>query len=144
LLVWTPSSKSNKDSLVRILYTGACPQTVVFEALGRVRHLEFLHEPQQQQTIRTSNPKTASSTNISTGVKNPPQKPKVSPSVPNGETSSKALNTTRKVSPRPVVSKPKVAQTTTVIKQDKPRSAPIPKKVTDFVDILLINTDFIH
>jgi len=38
------------------LYTGACPQTLVFEALGRARHLEFLHESQQNQTVRPKVP----------------------------------------------------------------------------------------
>jgi hypothetical protein len=140
LLVWTPTAQSNKDSLVRILYTGACPQTLVFEALSRVRHLEFLHESQKQlqQTSRTADIKTRSSANINVRVKQPPQKPKVSPPITNRVASSTVQNKTAKVPPRPIIPKPKILQTTT-IKLEKSRSAPIPKKVTDLINILLIN-----
>ena len=59
------------------MYTGACPQTLVFEALNRVRHLEFLHNFQQQK-IRTSNTKLTSSHDAGTRIKHVPQKSKVS------------------------------------------------------------------
>ena len=65
LLVWTPTGKSSKDTLVRILYTGACPQTLVFEALTRARHLDVLHEVPQQATARVS-----STTKTSTSAHN--------------------------------------------------------------------------
>ncbi|UJR13645.1 hypothetical protein I4U23_000657 [Adineta vaga] len=112
LLVWTPTSKSSKDTLVRILYTGVCPQTLVFEALARGRHLEFLHE---SQITRASSAKTTISTNNSANMKHSTQKPKPSPLVSNGE-SAKNL-------PRPSSTRPKPAATT-LVKSDKPRSAP--------------------
>ncbi|CAF1454047.1 unnamed protein product [Adineta steineri] len=116
LLVWTPTSKSTKDNLVRILYTGACPQTLVFEALARGRHLEFLHESQQpQSTIRAGSVKPTSSNNLNANTKHPLQKPRPSSSASNGEP-TKSLS-------RPVTSKPKPSSVTT-IKSDKPRSAP--------------------
>jgi hypothetical protein len=143
LLVWTPSSKSSKDSLVRILYTGACPQTLVFEALGKVRHLEFLHEFQQpqQQTNPVVNHKTASPAKTTASVKQPPQKPKVSPPITKNRVPSTPTvqNKTPKVVPKSVPSKPKVPQTTST-KSEKPRPAPTAKKVIHFVNILLINT----
>ncbi|CAF3324183.1 unnamed protein product [Rotaria sp. Silwood1] len=133
LLVWTPSSLSSKNNSVRILYTGACPQTLVFEALNKVRHLEFLHEPQQQQRqqqqrTHTSNIKTTLSTNTNTGVKHSSHKPKISPPVTDRVTSSTVQSKTPKVSPRPISSKPKVSQSRT-IKTEKPRSTPIPRKM---------------
>ncbi|CAF3340728.1 unnamed protein product [Rotaria sp. Silwood1] len=134
LLVWTPSSLSSKNNSVRILYTGACPQTLVFEALNKVRHLEFLHEPQQQrqqqQKTHTSNIKTTLSTNMNTGVKHSSHKPKISPPVTDRVTSSTVQSKTPKVSPRPISSKPKVSQSRT-IKTEKPRSTPIPRKKID-------------
>lgn len=116
LLVWTPTSKSSKDTLVRILYTGACPQTLVFEALGRVRHLEFLHEsPQQQnQASRASTVRTTSSVNSSTSMKNPSAKPKPTFSASSGETV--------KVISRTVTPKPKTSSNT-ALKSDKSRSS---------------------
>ncbi|CAM4758348.1 unnamed protein product [Rotaria magnacalcarata] len=116
LLVWTPTSKSSKDSLVRILYTDACPQTLVFEALARARHLEFLHETQQQlQTSRASTPKTTSSTTSSISVKYPTSKLK---SISSASSSEKI-----KVLPRTVISQSKPLVATT-LKSDKSRLAP--------------------
>ncbi|CAF0725790.1 unnamed protein product [Adineta steineri] len=130
LLVWTPTSKSSKDTIVRILYTGACPQTLVFEALNRVRHLEFLHDFQpQRQTVRTNNIKTASTLHLNTGIKHSPPKSKISPPVVSRVASPAIQNKTTKDSPRPPVSKPKVSQTTTV-KTEKPRSVSSTKKQT--------------
>jgi hypothetical protein len=99
--------------------------------------LKFLHQS-QQQTTRPGNIKTKSSATTSAGVKHPPQKPKVSLPITNRVVLSTVQNKPAKVSPRPITSKPKVPQTTT-IKSEKPRSAPIPKKVTKLVNILLIN-----
>jgi len=141
LLVWTPTSKSSKDSLVRILYTGACPQTLVFEALDRVRHLEFLHE--SQLTTRTSYIKTTPSANVNVGVKHPPQKPKVSPPLTNRVISSTIQNKTKKVATHPNISKPKIPQATTR-KLEKPPSTSSAKKVTNLLNILLINNVHIH
>ncbi len=143
LLVWTPSSKSNKDNLVRILYTGACPQTLVFEALERVRHLEFLHASQSQQTVRASNIKPTSSTKTNLGVKPPPLKPIVSPPITNRIVSSTVQNKTPKVPPRPINPKPKVTQITK-IKSEKPRPALVPKKVIDYVHSLSMNISFFY
>ncbi|CAF2710465.1 unnamed protein product [Rotaria sp. Silwood2] len=129
LLVWTPSSISSKDSSVRILYTGACPQTLVFEALNRARHLEFLLEPQQQQQqkARTNNIKTTMSTNTNTDVKQSSHKPKVSPPVTDRVALSTVQSKTPKVLPRSIPSKPKVSQTK-VIKSEKPRPTPMTRK----------------
>ncbi|CAF0751034.1 unnamed protein product [Rotaria sordida] len=129
LLVWTPSSISSKDSLVRILYTGACPQTLVFEALNKVRHLEFLHEPQQQQQQKThiSNINTTMSTNTNIGVKQSTDKPKISSSVTDRVTSSTVQSKTPKVLPRSIPSKPKVSQSK-IIKSEKPQSTPVTRK----------------
>lgn len=130
LLVWTPTSKSSKEPLVRILYTGACPQTLVFEALARGRHLEFLHEcPQQPPTIRAGSARPSSSGHATAAVKPPVQKPKPTVPLANGEPA--------KNPPRPSVSKPKTSTAVPV----KPRSAPTTtaKKVMQ-VDFLLMNT----
>lgn len=153
LLVWTPTSKSSKESLVRILYTGACPQTLVFEALNRGRNLDFLHESQrqqpQQQTTRTSNIKTPFSPNTSASIKQPLQKPKVSPPIKNRIPPSTVQNKTVKTSPppppppRPVNLKPKTPSVTKT-KLEKPRLALIPKKVINLVNILLINVIDFH
>ncbi|CAF3466823.1 unnamed protein product [Rotaria socialis] len=120
LLVWTPTAKSSKDSLVRILYTGACPQTLVFEALARARHLEFLHESQQQlQTSRASTPKTTSSTASSINVKYSISKLKSTSST---SSSSEKI----KVLPRTVTSQSKLrlVPTTTTTKLDRKTSIP--------------------
>ncbi|CAF3782004.1 unnamed protein product [Rotaria sp. Silwood1] len=118
LLVWTPTSKSSKDSLVRILYTGACPQTLVFEALARVRHLDLLHESQQHQTIRASSMKTTiSSTNSNINIKNPSSKSKP---ISSAETT--------KVISRTITSKSKPLSTTTIKSDNKSRSAPTTTK----------------
>jgi len=113
--------------------------------LGKVRHLDLLHESQQQpkQTTRADNTKTTSSSNISASVRHPPQKPKVSPPVTNRAAPSTVKNKTAKVPPRSIPPKPKAPQTTTV-KSEKPRPASIPKKVTNFVNILLINILVFH
>ncbi|CAF1554497.1 unnamed protein product [Adineta ricciae] len=113
LLVWTPTSKSSKDTLVRILYTGVCPQTLVFEALARGRHLEFLHE--SQITRISGNAKPTGSTNTSASSKHVIQKPKPTSVVPNGEPAKNPL--------RPATTKPKPT-TAAAGKLDKPRSAP--------------------
>ncbi|CAF3328543.1 unnamed protein product [Rotaria sp. Silwood2] len=126
LLVWTPTSKSTKDSLVRILYTGACPQTLVFEALARVRHLDLLHESQQQhQTSRAGSAKTTSSTNSSINIKNLSSKPKPTSS---GETT--------KVLPRTVTSKSKPLSNTTLKSDNKLRSAPTTTKTDKKTSVL--------
>ncbi|CAF3956830.1 unnamed protein product [Rotaria sordida] len=114
LLVWTPTSKSNKDSLVRILYTGACPQTLVFEALTRVRHSDILHESQQQQqhqTSRAGSAKTTSSTSSSINIKNLSSKSK--------PTSSGEIT---KVLPRTVTSKSKPLSTINIKSDNNSRS----------------------
>ncbi|CAF0750388.1 unnamed protein product [Adineta ricciae] len=114
LLVWTPTAKSNKDSLVRILITGACPQTLVFEALDRVRHLDFLHASQQQQPRRSiSHSKLISSTHVSSGIKHPLQKPRIPSSMMNRTAPAVVQNKPQKPSPRVTPSKLKVSQTTT-------------------------------
>lgn len=102
----------SKESLVRILYTGACPQTLVFEALGRVRHLEFLHESQSTNRSTTVN------------VKQPAAKTKPTSSTSNGEITKL---TTRTANPK---TKP-----VTTGKLEKPRSAPVTtgKKVKQIV-----------
>ncbi|XP_050426083.1 microtubule-associated protein 1B-like isoform X15 [Adelges cooleyi] len=43
LLVWQPANPS--ITITRILFPGSCPQNKLFEALERVRHLEFLKNP---------------------------------------------------------------------------------------------------
>ncbi|CAF2104100.1 unnamed protein product [Rotaria magnacalcarata] len=128
LLVWTPSSKSGKDTLVRILYTGACPQTLVFEALNRVRHLEILHVSEQQQKSHKSNTKITSSVDKNNvDVKSSPQKPKTSHPVTNRVVPSTVQSRVPKVLPQSTNSKPKVSQTK-VIKSEKSRSPTMGKK----------------
>ncbi|CAM4891389.1 unnamed protein product [Rotaria socialis] len=130
LLVWTPSSKSGKDTLVRILYTGACPQTLVFEALNRVRHLEILHVSEQQQKSQKSNTKITSPVDKNNAdVKISPQKPKTSHPVTNRVVPSTVKSRVPNVLPQSTNSKPKVSQTN-VIKSEKSRSAPMGKKTT--------------
>lgn len=127
LLVWTPTAKSSKDTIVRVLYTGACPQTVVFEALSRVRHLEFLNAFEQSPKARTSTIKTPSSTIKNVATKSVPNKPK--PPVTNRISPSAVQSNTSKIISQPTnASKPKVSQPK-VIKAEKPRSVPMTKKV---------------
>lgn len=131
LLVWTPSSKSKKNQLVRILYTGVCPQTLIFEALARVQHLPFLHDFQHQtQTMRPKTTETISKAKVNTRTKQPPpQKPKVSPPMTNRTPPSTIQNKTYKILPRPVDPKPKVPPISKN-KPDKARPTSVPKKVT--------------
>ncbi len=77
--------------------------------------------------MRAANPKTISSINSSTNVKQPSQKSKPNPLVSNGET--------MKTLPRPVNVKPKPS---TIVKSDKPRSAPLTagKKVKHMVYLI--------
>ena len=118
---------------------------MVFEALERVRNLEFLHasQIQQQQTVRTSNIKSVAPTKVNNvTVKQQPPKPKVSPPITNRMASSTVQNKTPKTPPRPTNPKPKV---TPIIKTktEKPRPASVPKKVRNYAnDLSTITTYF--
>jgi hypothetical protein len=103
--------------------------------------LKFLHDPQQQQhqTMHANSTKTTSPVKTNVGMKHLPQKPKVSPPIINRVASSTVQNKTPKLSPRPNNPKPKITQTT-IVKSEKPRLAPMPKKVTELANDLLINT----
>ncbi|CAF4635849.1 unnamed protein product [Rotaria socialis] len=108
----------------------ACPQTLVFEALNRVRHLEILHVSEQQQKSQKSNTKITSPVDKNNAdVKISPQKPKTSHPVTNRVVPSTVKSRVPNVLPQSTNSKPKVSQTN-VIKSEKSRSAPMGKKTT--------------
>ena len=112
------------------MYTGVCPQTLIFEALGRVQHLQFLHDFQPQTpTIRPKETETIPKPKAKVGAKQPaPHKPKISPPITNRLAPSTIQNKTFKVLPRPVDPKPKVPPISK-IKSENVRPAPVPKKV---------------
>ena len=129
---------------MRVLYTGVCPQTLVFEALGRAQHLEFLHDFQpQQQTVRTKEMKPTPTFKANARAKQPllPQKPKVSPPIPSRSVPSTSQAKTSKIPPRPANPKPKIPPTSNT-KPEKARSPSLPKKVIHLFANLSMKTSF--
>ncbi|CAF0777232.1 unnamed protein product [Didymodactylos carnosus] len=115
LLVWSPS-KSSKQDYVRILYTGASPQTVVFEALQKVKYFEFLHEP----TYRNKSGVTPQVPKAQKAKQAPP--PPQGAATSNAATSSTTTSNTQKEA--------KNDQTTVRPKSQQPSSTASPGKST--------------
>ena len=99
---------------MRILYTGACPQTLVFEALTRVRQSDFLHVSSslhKSQPTRVNHVQTAPTVHSSAPVKRSSSQSKT-----NGKTSSSMIKktpVTKVTPPKPIKSDKIVSKPTT-------------------------------
>ena len=111
---------------MRILYTGACPQTLVFDALTRARHLDFLHSSNvQPSTVRQNNTQTTTLVQNGTDAKHRSPKPKALSSLSNARALTKAQHSPSKplaapkakVSPVKTIKSNNARTTTTSVKK---------------------------